>query len=536
MSDPRSCPACGSTLPTDAPEGLCPGCLLQKGLALSSDNAPNSAASTALYQGRFSAPLPAELAPLFPQLEILELLGQGGMGAVYKARQPKLDRLVALKILPRDAGRDPRFAERFLREARALAKLDHPHIVGVHDFGEADGLPYFLMEFVDGVNLRQVMRSGRLPPEQALAIVPQICEALQYAHEEGVIHRDIKPENILLDKKGRVRIADFGLAKLLDRDAADLRLTATHQAMGTPHYMAPEQMEKPLEVDHRADIYSLGVVFYEMLTGELPLGRFAPPSQMVPVDVRLDEIVLRALEKNPDHRYQHVSEVKTEMELLRGETAPPRQTAAVPLPPRAPGQLDKEMQLLLMMSLVYSVLGALSSFWLPWSETKISGHASQNGRSMSYKDNVSFTTYGIELWQGQVSGGLCLGLCCLVFGTVRLGVLVWWRALTVIATCAVLLGISGRFLAKPSLPDAPDAYALVIRKLEWVYDKPIPRDKRTPLDILTEYEQKGAIHIDCSAKMAPFMSIAFTLLLLLMPGLGEMFYFLRWRCGPAKRG
>jgi serine/threonine protein kinase len=137
-------------------------------------------------------------------------------------------------------------------------------------------------------------------------IVPQICEALQFAHDEGIVHRDIKPENILLDKKGRVKIADFGIAKILGREQ-DVAITETGGAIGTPHYMAPEQMEKPTTVDHRADIFSLGVVFYEMLTGELPLGKFAPPSCKVEVDVRLDDVVLRALEKDPERRYQHAS-------------------------------------------------------------------------------------------------------------------------------------------------------------------------------------------------------------------------------------
>jgi serine/threonine protein kinase len=257
-----------------------------------------------------------ELAQQFPQLEILELLGQGGMGIVYKARQPRLDRFVALKILPAEAGHDPAFAERFAREARALAKLTHPGVVTVYDFGESDGRFYLLMEFVDGVNLRRLLRDRRLEPEAALQIVPQICEALQYAHEQGVVHRDIKPENILLDKRGHVKIADFGLAKLLGPKAADSALTGSQQMIGTVHYMAPEQMERPLAVDHRADIYSLGVVFYEMLTGELPLGRFAPPSQKVQVDVRLDKVVLRALEKEPERRYQHASDVKQEVEAL----------------------------------------------------------------------------------------------------------------------------------------------------------------------------------------------------------------------------
>ena len=230
-----------------------------------------------------SPPDPFELARHFPHLEILELLGQGGMGAVYKARHRRLDRLVALKILPSEVSADPAFAERFTREARACARMNHPHVVTLYDFGEAGGLYYLLMELVDGVNLRRMITGGKLEPREALAIVPQICEALQYAHDEGIVHRDIKPENILLDKKGRVKIADFGLAKLVHRDdtpagRAAFTLTGSQQVMGTPHYMAPEQTERPQGVDHRADIYSLGVVFYEMLTGELPLGRFAAPS------------------------------------------------------------------------------------------------------------------------------------------------------------------------------------------------------------------------------------------------------------------
>ncbi|MBA7701521.1 Serine/threonine-protein kinase PknB [subsurface metagenome] len=198
--------------------------------------------------------------------------------------------------------------------------LNHPHIVTVYDFGRtADGLYYFIMEFVEGTDLRHVIQTAKLSPRETLAIVPQICEALQYAHDEGIVHRDIKPENILLDKKGRVKIADFGLAKLLDSPATVYTLTQAGQRMGTPHYMAPEQIEHPDQVDHRADIFSLGVVFYEMLTRELPLGRFAPPSQKVKVDVKLDEVVLRTLEKEPERRYQHASEVKTDVEKIRSD-------------------------------------------------------------------------------------------------------------------------------------------------------------------------------------------------------------------------
>jgi predicted Ser/Thr protein kinase len=293
--------------------------------------------------GSFAAPSPADLAGRFPQLAILELLGQGGMGAVYKARQLKLDRIVAVKLLPPEWGRDPAFAERFAREARALARLSHPNIVAVHDFGESDGLFYLVMEYVDGANLRHVLEDGPLNPARALAIVPQICDALQYAHEEGIVHRDIKPENILLDRKGRVKIADFGLAKLLGRPRAAFTLTGTHQVMGTLDYMAPEQRQRPQEVDHRADIYSLGVVFYEMLTGELPLGRFAPPSQVARVDARLDPVVFRALEREPQRRYQRASHVKSDVESITSglPVAVPRQRSAEDPRPAVAAAVDQ---------------------------------------------------------------------------------------------------------------------------------------------------------------------------------------------------
>ena len=313
------CPSCGSLLPSGSPEELCPPCLMKAGLpseaTVLSDEA--RAASGRTSSGFTPADI-AEMNATFPQFEFIDLLGRGGMGAVYKARQKDLDRLVAVKVLPKELAKSPGFAERFSREARALAKLTHPHIVTVHEFGQAGGLFFLVMEFVDGVNLRQAFQAGRLTPEQALTIVPQICDALQFAHEEGIVHRDIKPENILLDKRGRVRIADFGLAKLLGKTETEPTLTGAHQVMGTLRYMAPEQMEGSHLVDHRADIFSLGVVFYEMLTGELPVGRFAPPSKKVRVDVRLDEVVLRALEQKPEQRYQQASEMNTQLELLRG--------------------------------------------------------------------------------------------------------------------------------------------------------------------------------------------------------------------------
>jgi len=266
---------------------------------------------------RSIAPDPAELSRQLEDLEVSELLGQGGMGFVYKAKQHQLDRVVALKILHTELQDQTAFAKRFEREAKALARLNHPNIVSIYDSGRtSEGRYYFVMEYVDGVNLREVLAGGHLQPEKALQAVPQICEALQYAHEEGVVHRDIKPENIMLDARGAVKIADFGLAKLRDPIAPDEALSGVDQRMGTAHYMAPEQVEDARLVDHRADIYSLGVVFYEMLTGDLPIGHFSPPSKKVELDIRLDKVVLKTLENRPDQRYQHAGELKTEIEFI----------------------------------------------------------------------------------------------------------------------------------------------------------------------------------------------------------------------------
>ncbi len=288
----------------------------------------------------FNPPPLEELAAIFTQFEILELIGQGGMGAVYKVRQKDLDRIVALKILTPGIGQSTEFSSRFTREARALAKLNHPGIVTLHEFGQQDGLYFILMEFVDGVNLAQLMKTGRISPREALAIVPQICDALQYAHDQGIVHRDIKPENLLLDRSGRVKVADFGIAKIVSAAAVyDRRTneddsqwrsqtdaTLAGKIIGTPQYMAPEQIEHPSDVDHRADIYALGVVFYQMLTGELPDKDLQAPSRKLHIDVRLDEIVLKALEKNPEQRYQQASVMGTRVETIVSEMG----SAAVP--------------------------------------------------------------------------------------------------------------------------------------------------------------------------------------------------------------
>lgn len=337
MAEPGFCADCGARLPQDGKERrYCPGCLLQAGL----DADHPGPDETAVLRSTVPSPAPEVLAPHFPRLEIEAHLGEGGMGFVYRAFQKDLQRKVALKILPDEFTQDESFRERFRREGQALARLSHPNIVAAFDSGEAGGHAYVLMEFVDGMNLRQIQREAQAVPRDVFAIILQICSALEYAHGQGVIHRDIKPENILVDREGCVKVADFGLARLMGT-AHYPWLTASHQVLGTPHYMAPEQWERPKHVDHRADIYALGVIFYELLTGELPLGRFDAPSRRAPVDQRVDAVVMKCLEKQPERRYQAIAELRADVANLsanRPDPVPvvPGSTPGAPRP-RVPG-------------------------------------------------------------------------------------------------------------------------------------------------------------------------------------------------------
>ncbi len=293
--------------------------LLQLGLTQDHVSTPDGQSSG--EAGRFVPPALELLADRFPDYEILEPLGYGGMGCVYKARQKHLDRIVALKILPAEFSQDPAFTDRFAREARMLAKLTHPNIVTIHDFGQAQEFSYLVMEYVDGMNLREVLRTGGMQPEHSLAVLHALAGALDYAHGEGVVHRDIKPENILFDRRGHVKLADFGLAKLAYSSDVNPTLTLTRQALGTPHYMAPEQWETPQQVDHRADIYALGVVGYEMLTGRLPVGKFDAPSTLVPLPTAVDDVIHKALYRDPDKRFQEAKQIQDVLAPLISSTS-----------------------------------------------------------------------------------------------------------------------------------------------------------------------------------------------------------------------
>lgn len=285
-------------------------------MSSSSESGPAKSGSGSGRKGGFIPPSPSDLDSILDQYEFIEMLGRGGMGAVYKARQKSLDRLVAIKILPPNLIEDEeeegfRFGERFQREARAMAKLSHPNIISVYDFGQAsDGQFYFVMEYVEGSDLHGLIRTGELTTVHVSAWMAQICDALQYAHSKGIVHRDIKPANIMITHEGQVKVADFGLAKITGADTVETKLTMTNMAMGTPDYVAPEALEADMEVDHRADLYAVGVMLYEMLTGKVPRGAWKLPSTQIPgLDPRFDGLIERAMDADREGRFQHASEI-----------------------------------------------------------------------------------------------------------------------------------------------------------------------------------------------------------------------------------
>ena len=282
MSTEGSCELCGA--PLDSGEAdACPSCLMGLGFGDGGgrDPAAMPGGAAALEQ----------LDKLPPDLEVLDFIGRGGMGVVYKAKQIELDRIVALKILSPELAEEAEFAVRFMREARMLAKLSHPNIVTVFNFGSVDGFCYLLMEYVPGESLADAILPPKLTVDQSLQLALKVCDALRCAHDKGVIHRDIKPENVLIDLDGEPKVMDFGLAKLVDGDPKALAITSPEQSLGTPYYMAPEQRTYPIQTDERTDVYAFGVTLYQMLTHELPTGRFPLPSEKAGVSTQVDEVI-----------------------------------------------------------------------------------------------------------------------------------------------------------------------------------------------------------------------------------------------------
>ncbi|WP_395736915.1 protein kinase domain-containing protein [Prosthecobacter sp.] len=274
--------------------------------------------------GPWQPPAPEELQALLPKYEVYSLIGCGGAGAVYHGHQRALERDVAIKILSPEVGTaDPSFGERFRREALAMAKLNYAGIVAVYDFGQAeDGTRYIVMEYVDGTDLAQMLaKKGRLSSQEAMAITAHVCDALKYAHSRGIIHRDIKPANIMVSYDGMVKVADFGLARTAQGEQSSI--TESGMAMGTMHYIAPEALILGSTVDHRADIYAIGVMLYQMLTGNLPKGMFALPSHKVAgLDPRYDRIITRTMRSNPEERYQDVNGLRQDLDAILTKPVP----------------------------------------------------------------------------------------------------------------------------------------------------------------------------------------------------------------------
>lgn len=279
--------------------------------------------------------------------EIRRLIGRGGMGSVYEGLDTRLSRKVAIKVLPSKSLDDDDAQKRFEREAKTMAALVHPNIVQIYDYGQTkEGNPYLVMEYVEGMDLHNLRKAEQLQVSNALEIVAQVCSALDFAHARGFVHRDIKPPNILMSTDGVAKVADFGLAKLLDGEMVSQfqpGITSTGAAMGTPEYMAPEQFAGE-SVDHRADIYSLGVMLYDLLTGSPPRGAWQAPSEFIQVDIRLDEIVIRALQQNPTIRYQSTTDFLTDLDFVRSSTGGisiPPGTQVDPLPSSIVGTATK---------------------------------------------------------------------------------------------------------------------------------------------------------------------------------------------------
>ena len=321
------CPQCQTPISPAFHGGMCPRCLMAD---VTWQNTPEQT----LRLG--PQPTLEQLGRALPQFEDWEEIGRGGMGFVFKASQPHLKRLVAIKILPISKETDPELATRFQREAITLASLNHPNIVTLHDSGQSENLLYLVMEYVEGSNLRELLRAGSLPYREALRLIPSLCEAVQFAHDRGVVHRDIKPENLLLDKQGRIKIADFGISRIIGEiKSGTLPGQTVDNMTGTPGYMAPEQSSPHLPTDHRVDIYALGVVLYEMLTGKRPGDPVTPPSKPLGLDMRLDDVILRALAISPEMRWCSAHDMGATIQLI-GEI-PREQTEKVsPAAPKFP--------------------------------------------------------------------------------------------------------------------------------------------------------------------------------------------------------
>src|SRR5271170_7297776 len=289
------------------------------------------------------AEIPSRIGQTISHYRIIEKLGGGGMGVVYKAEDSSLHRFVALKFLPDEVGCDHQALERFRREAHAASALNHPGICTIYDIGEQDHVPFIAMEFIDGETLRQHIHGQQLPVEQILDLGIQIADALDVAHTGGIIHRDIKPSNVFVTKRGQAKVLDFGLAKLVPKDIAGLApddssstappdgISVVGVISGTPAYMSPEHVRGD-DLDPRADVFALGLLLYEMATGRQAFGgktagaiieailtrNPAPPRSLNPqIPLALEEVINNCLEKDRDQRYRTSAAIRSDLQQLK---------------------------------------------------------------------------------------------------------------------------------------------------------------------------------------------------------------------------
>src|SRR5262245_38244773 len=314
----KFCRKCGAAIPPDSPQNSCGACLLETGLdADETEREEGGSASPKTINAFGERVPPSQMLMDFGDYELLEQIGRGGQGVVFRARQKSLNRTVALKVINLGQWSSKAHVKRFRREAEAAASLDHAGIVPIHEVGECDGSCYFSMKFVEGGQLDEVVERSSMSIRQAAELIAKVARIVHYAHEHGILHRDIKPGNILLDAKGEPHLTDFGLARLLETESS---VTQTLDVLGTPSYMAPEQaVGNNAAVSSATDVYGLAAVLYQLLTGQPPFAGGTTyetikllldteprqPRQLNPkIDRDLSTICLKCLEKNPKHRYR----------------------------------------------------------------------------------------------------------------------------------------------------------------------------------------------------------------------------------------